>query len=48
MIYEVFETVELGQAEALIEICWPGVEEMQDKYDPRVPTYVEFEGPGDK
>jgi len=44
MTYEAFETVELGQAEALIEIGLPEwLNEDIDKYMPIVAPYVEFE-----
>lgn len=44
MTYEAFETVELGPAEALIEIGMAVVEEeAPDKYIPPVAPYVEFE-----
>jgi hypothetical protein len=42
MTHDTFETVELGQAEALIEIGWGHVEELQDKFDSATPPYVEF------
>lgn len=44
MTHETFEAVELGQAEALIEIGMPtSVEEMLDKFEPGAAPYVEFE-----
>jgi len=44
MTHEAFETVELGQAEALIEFGMPEAnEEAPDKYVPNVAPYVEFE-----
>ena len=44
MTYEAFETVELGQAEALIEIGMPIIEEESfEKFTPSVAPYVEFE-----
>ena len=43
MTNETFETVELGQAEALIEIILGTAEEMEDKLDSVVAPYVEFE-----
>jgi hypothetical protein len=44
MTHEAFEPVELGQAEALIEIGMPIThEENADKYMPSVEPYVEFE-----
>ena len=44
MNQEKFETVELGQAEALIEIGMPEThEEMAEKYIPGAAPYVEFE-----
>ena len=45
MTHEAVESIELGQAEVLIEICWTGVEEMWDKFEPRTVPYAEFEGP---
>ena len=44
MTHETFEAIELGQAEALIEIYLPAsVEEMVEKFEPGVAPYVEFE-----
>jgi hypothetical protein len=43
MTHETFETVELGQAEALIELIGTMSEEVNDKLDPVVAPYVEFE-----
>ena len=44
MTYEALETIELGQAEALIEIGWPVVHEEDPlKYMSSVAPYVEFE-----
>ena len=44
MTYETFETVELGQAEALIEIGMSVThEEIEEKYIPSTAPYVEFE-----
>lgn len=44
MTNEAFEAVELGQAEALIEIGMPDThEELDRKYVPAVEPYVEFE-----
>lgn len=43
MTNETLETVELGQAEALIEFIGGLSEEMEDKLDPVVAPYVEFE-----
>jgi hypothetical protein len=43
MTNETFETVELGQAEALIELIGVMSEELEDKLDPVVAPYVEFE-----
>lgn len=44
MNHEAFETVELGQAEALIEIGMPtSQEEVFDKYEPGAAPYVDFE-----
>ena len=43
MTQEAFETVELGQAEALIEIIGELSEELDEKMDPVVAPYVEFE-----
>ena len=42
MTTENFETVELGQAEALIEIGIGTVEELQDKFESATPPDVEF------
>ncbi|HZI61598.1 MAG TPA: hypothetical protein VFD62_12830 [Pyrinomonadaceae bacterium] len=43
MTHEAFETVELGQAETLIELIGELSEEAQEKMDPAVAPYVEFE-----
>ena len=44
MTHEQFEAIELGQAEALIEICLPVTdEEVVDKFTPGAVPYVEFE-----
>jgi hypothetical protein len=44
MTYEAFETVELGQAEELIEASMLDTkDEAIDKYIPLVAPYVEFE-----
>ena len=44
MTQEAFEAVELGQAEALIEIWMPdSQEELVEKYVPGAAPYVEFE-----
>jgi hypothetical protein len=43
MTREAFETVELGQAEALIEFIGESAEELNEKMDFVVATYVEFE-----
>ena len=44
MTHETLETVELGQAEALIEIGMPeSDEELVEKYVPGAAPYVEFE-----
>ncbi len=44
MTHETFEAVELGQAEALIEIGpFEVEEEMRDKYPSATAPYVEFE-----
>lgn len=44
MTHEAFEAIELGQAEALIEIWMPtSQEELVEKYEPGVAPYVEFE-----
>ena len=44
MTNETFEAIELGQAEALIEIGMPfSHEELDEKYVPGVAPYVEFE-----
>lgn len=44
MTHESFDTIELGQAEALIEFGMPVVEEEDPlKFTPAVPVYVEFE-----
>jgi hypothetical protein len=45
MTNEMLETVELGQAEALIELGMPILEEeIVNKFDAGAPPYVEFEG----
>jgi hypothetical protein len=44
MNQENFETVELGHAEVLIEICLPmSQEEIADKFESGAAPYVEFE-----
>ena len=44
MTHETFEAIELGQAEALIEIWMPETqEELVEKYVPVAAPYVEFE-----
>jgi hypothetical protein len=44
MTHETLEAVELGQAEALIEIYMPDThEELVEKYVPGAVPYVEFE-----
>ena len=44
MTHETFEAIELGQAEALIEIWMPETqEELVEKYVPGAAPYVEFE-----
>lgn len=44
MSHEALDLVELGQAEALIEVGMPEVEEeAPDKFIPSVAPYVEFE-----
>jgi hypothetical protein len=44
MTHETLDIVELGQAEALIEIGMPEThDEAVDKYIPSVAPYVEFE-----
>jgi len=43
MTHETFEAVELGQAEALIELIGTMLEEVNEKLDPVVAPYVEFE-----
>jgi hypothetical protein len=43
MTHEAFETVELGQAETLIEVIGTMTEELEEKYDPVMAPYVEFE-----
>ena len=43
MIHESFETVELGQAEELIELIGTMSEEATEKFDPAVTPYIEFE-----
>ncbi|HET9528511.1 MAG TPA: hypothetical protein VFO99_20215 [Pyrinomonadaceae bacterium] len=44
MTHEALEAVELGQAEALIEIGMPfSHEELEEKYVPGTAPYVEFE-----
>lgn len=46
MTYEAFETVELGQAEALIEMKGPlDPEEIVEKFFCLTGRYIEFEGP---
>ena len=44
MTHETFESIELGQAEALIELGLPMThEELDAKFIPAVEPYVEFE-----
>jgi len=44
MIHETFEAIELGEAEALIEMWLPeSQEELVEKYVPGAAAYVEFE-----
>jgi len=43
MTHETFEAVELGQAEALIELSGTMSEEVNEKLDVVVAPYVEFE-----
>jgi len=43
MTHETLETVELGQAETLIELIGTMSEEVNEKLDPVVAPYVEFE-----
>jgi hypothetical protein len=44
MNHEAFETIELGQAEVLIEVNMPDTdEEIWEKYIPAAAPYVEFE-----
>lgn len=43
MTQEALETVELGQAETLIEYIGETLEELEEKMDPAVAPYVEFE-----
>ena len=42
MTHELFDAVELGQAETLIELGWGQHEELQDKFDSATSAYVEF------
>lgn len=43
MTHEGFESIELGQAEALIDVCWGSTEEVIEKFEPATAPYVEFE-----
>ncbi len=43
MVNETFETVGLGRAEALIELIGVMTEEIEEKFDPSVAPYVEYE-----